>query len=185
MRAFANGSQIPAKPKAPGLDGREVEGRWKNKKMEKDKHLMDARFVRWQGYAAGQLTVALALISSLSLAGLGAGLALLRSENFYAVGLWKCLFAKAMFLFAVALFFVFLTTISRTLDFRLTARKVRERIDPKGRSLTLFLLNDKQYGKLAWCSFWCACLSLLGASFLFGFVIMAALFGEINCCQNL
>lgn len=46
--------------------------------------MSDNRFNRWQGLAIAQLAVAIALVSGLSVAGMGAGLSLLQKRQFRA-----------------------------------------------------------------------------------------------------
>lgn len=48
--------------------------------------MSDTPFNRWQGLAMAQLSVAVALISGLSVAGLGAGLLLLQNDKFVLTG---------------------------------------------------------------------------------------------------
>ena len=57
------------------------------------------QYNRWQGLAIAQFSVAVALISGLSVAGLGAGLSLLQDQNFPLTGWWRCAFALSQLFF--------------------------------------------------------------------------------------
>ena len=54
------------------------------------------RYNRWQGLAIAQLSVAVALLSALSVAGLGTGLSLLQSKDFVAALQCRGLFAASL-----------------------------------------------------------------------------------------
>jgi len=114
------------------------------------------RYVRWQGLAITQLSVAVALISGLSLAGIGAGLSLLQRPEFVLVGAFKAFFALSLFLFVVAAFSSCGAVLTRLLDFRLTARKARGKP-----SLQIFARDSDAYGRATWRLFWCSCISFL------------------------
>lgn len=120
------------------------------------------RYVRWQGMAIAQFTIAIALVSTLSVAELGAGLQLLLQSGFGRHGDCTLAFVLSVFLLMLAVGLCLLATISRALDFRLTARKVRGRLD-----LKLFALNKGQYGRISWLAFWMGLLVFVFGSFLF------------------
>ena len=109
-----------------------------------------------------QFSVAIALLSGLSLSGLGAGLSLLQSDDFARRVDYQITFFLAMLSFVVTATLCLASTISRALDFRLTARKVRGHSD-----LTFFGLNDRQFGRISWCLFWVAVLSFSFGILLF------------------
>jgi hypothetical protein len=124
--------------------------------------MADDRYNRWQGLGIAQLTVAVALISGLSVAGLGVGLALLQHEKFVFLlsASFKCAFAVALLLLFIAVLLSCVAVITRLLDFRLTARKVRK--DTKldyNKPLTMFWLGREAYGRITWGLFWAGCLS--------------------------
>src|SRR3972149_3211128 len=103
--------------------------------------MADDRYNRWQGLGIAQLTVAVALISGLSVAGLGVGLMLLQHEKFVFLlsASFKCVFASALLLLFVAALLSCGAVVTRLLDFRLTARKVRKDTKPNyDRPLTIF-----------------------------------------------
>jgi hypothetical protein len=128
----------------------------------------DNRYNRWQGLAIAQFSVAIALISGLSVAGLGAGLSLLQNEKFVLDAWTRWAFILSQLLFVIAAFFGCAAVITRVLDFRLTARITRKSQWPEyQRSLTIFGCDSKEYGRATWRLFWVSCVSLaLGAVLL-------------------
>jgi len=120
------------------------------------------RFVRWNGYTMAQFGVAIALISALSVSAIGMGLALLERSEFRAVGAHSLCFALSLLLFVAAIVLAFLSTISRLLDFRLTSRVARERLDTR-----MFGLDKDCFSKLSWGMFWLAAVAFLGGGVLF------------------
>ena len=131
--------------------------------------MANQRYNRWQSLAITQLTVAVALVSSLSVAGLGAGLALLQNKEFTLTPPFKCRFALSLALLLSAIVFSCGAVITRLTDFRLTARTVRKKDDPKyPRSLTFLWLGEGTYGRLTWIFFWIA-----WVVFIVGIVLLA------------
>jgi hypothetical protein len=130
--------------------------------------MADDRYNRWQGLATAQLSVAVALISGLSVAGLGAGLSLLQNEHFMQSVPLKSVFAWSLLLLIFAAFLSCGAVVTRLLDFRLTARKVRKDKNPDYvRPLTMFWLGANAYGRATWGLFWTSCISfLLGTALL-------------------
>jgi hypothetical protein len=123
----------------------------------------NTRFVRWQGLAISQLAVAVALISGLSVSALALGMSLLQNKEFVPVGIFAKAFAWSFPLLLLAALASSSAVVSRLLDVRLTARKVRKKQDPKyTRPLTLFWLGPEAYGKITWFLFWVGCLAFLG-----------------------
>ena len=121
--------------------------------------MADDRYNRWQGLGIAQLSVAVALISGLSVAGLGAGLMLLRSKYFPLCAPLKYLFSASLLLLFLAAFLSCGAVITRLLDFRLTARKVRKDMKPDyDKPLTIFWLGRDAYGQVTWVLFWGSCL---------------------------
>lgn len=126
----------------------------------------DNRYVRWQGLAMTQLSVAVALISGLSIAGMGAGLSLLQADKFVLVGWWKSIFAFSQVFLIAAVFLSTGAVITRLLDFRLTARSVRKEEQPSyERSPMIFGCGSEAYGRATWRLFWLSCI-LLALGFL-------------------
>jgi hypothetical protein len=128
--------------------------------------MADERYVRWQGLGIAQLSVAVALISGFSAAGLSGGVSLLQNKEFLLESPYNLAFASSLFLFVAAAFSSFGAVISRLLDFRLTARKSRKRIVPGyNKPLKLFGCGADEYGAATWRLFWASCIFLsLGAA---------------------
>lgn len=130
------------------------------------------RYNRWQGLTIAQLSVAVALLSALSVAGLSTGLSLMQNNEFMA-----CLQARMSFLASQVLFLIcatlsLLSVITRTLDFRLTARKVRKDRRPTyDGALTVWRISSKQYGNLTWFLFWLGVIAFIGAGVLLVFSV--------------
>lgn len=134
--------------------------------------MADDRYNRWQGLGIAQLSVAIALISGLSVAGLGVGLSLLQKNEFLLVAP-KCVFVASLLLLLIAVLLSCGTVITRLLDFRLTARKVRKDMKPNyDKPLTIFWLGPDGYGRATWGFFWCSCLT-----FLVGMVLLVVSIG--------
>lgn len=131
--------------------------------------MVNHRYNRWQGLAIAQLSVAVALISGLSVSALALGMSLLQNTEFAPPGSFRVFFAWSFPLLLLAAVSSSGAVISRLLDFRLTARKVRKIQNPKYcRSLTLFWLGPDKYSRLTWFLFWLGCLAFLaGITLLF------------------
>ena len=137
--------------------------------------MADDRYNRWQGLANAQLSVAVALMSGLSVAGLGAGLSLLRQTNLLLSAPFNICFAVSLFLLIITVFLSCGSVITRTLDFRLTARKVR--LDIKSdynKPLKIFWLGREGYGRATWGLFWCSCFTFTAGVVLLVISISAA-----------
>ena len=130
------------------------------RKSENEKK--NERYVRWNGYAMAQFGVAIALISALSASAIGTGLTLLERSEFRVLGAHSLCLALSLLLFVVAILLSTLSTVSRLLDFRLTARAVRGRSDAR-----MFGLDKDQFGKLSWGLFWAASIAFLAGGTLF------------------
>ncbi len=131
--------------------------------------MADTRYNRWQGRAIAQLSIAVALISGLSVAGIGAGLSLLQQKEFLPYGAFKSIFAWSFVFLLLAAILSCSAVITRLLDFRLTARKVwKEQKKDYNRSLTILWLGPDAYGRATWCLFWLSCaFFVIGIAFLF------------------
>lgn len=131
--------------------------------------MADDRYIRWQGLAIAQLSVAVALISGLSVSSLALGFSLLQNKEFVPCGTFKIMFAWSFPLLLFAALFSCIAVVSRLLDFRLTARKVRKDKNPDcSRPLKIFWLGPDAYGRITWALFWLGCIAFLtGAVLLF------------------
>lgn len=99
-----------------------------------------------------QLSTALSLLSGLSVAGLGFLFSLLREKDFSPTGCYATLYLVALTALLIASASGIAAVITRLIDFRLTARKVRQgEVDEP---LTYFGTNASGYGKATWRLFW-------------------------------
>lgn len=131
--------------------------------------MTENRYNRWQGFAIAQFSVAIALISGLSVASLGAGFSLLQNKEFLPIGVFKNLFEYSFVALLFAVLFSCSSVITRLLDFRLTARKVRKEQNPNyNRPLKIFRLDSEAYGQVTWWFFGISCLMFfIGVVLLF------------------
>lgn len=108
--------------------------------------------MRWQGQTIKQLSTAFTVVSGLSLGGLGLCLSLLQKDTFSPKGCYAISFLVAIGCFILASAFSIGAIITRLLDFRLTAQKVRkgEIEEP----LTYFGSDANDYSKATWRLFW-------------------------------
>lgn len=143
--------------------------------LEKQRAL---KFIRWNGYAMAQFTVVLAMLSGLSVSALGAGITLLQRQPVSLLGAHSLAFAMGMLCFVATILLALLAAITRTLDFRLTARKVRGRLDR-----TMFGLDDKSFGSISWFLFWLATAFFVVGMLLFVISIYAAFLLEVVGCK--
>jgi len=116
------------------------------------------RFVRWQGQTMAQLSVVLSLVGVLALGGLGLSFSLVQQLSFNPVGCYAIFFLVASFSFLVAALSSVAATITRLLDFRLTAKKVRNGAVEE--PLTFFGTDASGYGKATWRLLWSTLLFL-------------------------
>ena len=129
--------------------------------------MADDRYNRWQGLGIAQLSVAIALISGLSVAGLGVGLVLLQNTAFQSSTHFKYVFTASLLFLFIAAFLSCAAVITRLLDFRLTARKVRKRAEKNyDKPLTMFWIGPDAYGRATWGLFWTSCVLFAVGSIL-------------------
>lgn len=121
-----------------------------------------ARFIRWQSISITQFTVVIALLSALSISMLGTSFIFVLNREFPNPGVHGIALGLSMLSLVAVVLLCVLATVSRMLDFRLTARKTRGRLD-----LKIFGLNKDQYSELSWGLFWTALSLFLGGGFLF------------------
>lgn len=133
------------------------------------------RFVRWQGHTMGQMSVVLALLGSLSIGGLGLCFSLLQQASFKPSGIYAAAFLIALLALFIASLSSIAATVTRLLDFRLTAQKIRrgEQDEP----LTYFGADSTGYGKATWRLFWCTAISLCIAVVLLSVVVVKVYLG--------
>lgn len=146
----------------------------REKKDEDDKQ----KFIRWNGYTMAQFAVAIALLSGLSVSAIGAGIALLQNPLVSHAGVHSLAFAISLLFFVATILLTLLSTISRLLDFRMTARKVRGRNDAM-----MFGFDDKQFGKISWALFWLSLTVFLFGTFLFVASVCTAFTLQLCACK--
>lgn len=139
------------------------------------------RFVRWQGQTISQLSTALALFSGLSVGALGFLFSLLQDTSFKPTGILALLFCIAFLSLLVASISGSAAVVTRLLDFRLTAQKLRK---TNNEPLTLFGTDASRYGKATWILFWVLLVSftigILLSSVVIGVFYLASIFCAIN-----
>ena len=139
--------------------------------------LNNERFIRWQSHTISQMSLVLGLFATLSMAGLGYGFSLIQHESFTLTGIYIWVFIIALLLFFVGAVSAVVATLTRLLDFRLTAQKVRgtETEEP----LTQFGTDASGYGAATWRLLWCSSLSLLLAFSLLAIVCANVYLGTL------
>ena len=113
------------------------------------------KFVRWQGYSISQLTFALNLFLALSVGALAFGLKLLNDEKVLITGCSKYAFSLGLIAVIFSIILGCAAVISRLMDFRFTARKVRsdDKHDPDEES-GVYKHRAACLGRLTWRLFW-------------------------------
>lgn len=135
------------------------------------------RFVRWQAYTTAQMSVVVALLGALSLAGLGFSVSLAQDQAFKPVGSHAVAFLAASLLFFLATLFSVGANLTRLIDFRLTAAKVRAgstAVPP-----TFLGAGVKCYSKATWFLVWSTVLSLLFAVIFLGCGVLPGIFSRV------
>lgn len=88
--------------------------------------MVEDRYVRWQGLAIGQLSFAINLLLGLSVGSLGFAVALVRDSDFVPSKCYAIVFLVASGLLGIAVACGIGAVVTRLLDFRFTAKKVRK-----------------------------------------------------------
>ena len=117
-----------------------------------DNNLSNKRFVRWQKNTMAQFSTALSLFSALSAAALGFLMSLLLEKIFAPLGSNATLYIVALLAYLISSIVGVGAIITRLLDFRLTAQKVRN--GKVEEPLTYFGTDASDYGKATWRLFW-------------------------------
>jgi hypothetical protein len=125
------------------------------------KYMNDDRFVRWQGQTIAQLSTSLSVLSVLSLGGLGLCATLAQKQDFHASGKLGYLFVISIGAFFAASASSLAAMITRLLDFRLTAKKLR--LNATQEPLTMFGSEANAYGRATWRLFWSTVVCLIAA----------------------
>jgi hypothetical protein len=131
--------------------------------------LNQTRFVRWQAQTMAQLSIALSLLSGLSIGGLTFLFSLLREKDFLPIGCYAVMFLVALFAFFAAAATGIAAIVTRLLDFRLTTIKVRN--GAADEPLTFFGTDASGYGKATWRLLWALVISFSVAVLLATIVV--------------
>ena len=106
------------------------------------------RFQRWQKLAIDQLTYALNLFLTLTIAVLAYWFSLLRDDGFMPGATAKCLMLLSLVALAVSVVCGLVCVVSRLIDFRGTARRARGKEDAPSRD------ELRGLGRLTWSLFY-------------------------------
>jgi uncharacterized membrane protein len=120
----------------------------------KGKKEMNDRFVRWQGYSIGQLTLALNMFFGLSVGALAFAFSLVLDKKFVLSDYPKLAFQIGLISLCLAVFVSCAAVISRLFDFRYTARKIRSDEKEEVEESSIYKYKSSALGRLTWRLFW-------------------------------
>lgn len=121
---------------------------------------LSGRFIRWQKQTIRQLSFAINLFAGLSVACLGFGVSFLREASFSPSQGYAILYLVSIVFLGVSVLCGVAATVTRLLDFRATAKKLRQRqADSSMVEIAVSDAEAKALGKATWRLFWI----LLGA----------------------
>lgn len=141
------------------------------------------RYNRWQALAITQTSVLVSLLSALSVAGLGASLSLVQNKEFIEALVSRMTLVYALSTYSLCLLFSSTAVLSRTMDFRLTAREVRKRLNPSySKSTTIFGLTSSKLGKVTWFCVWISFLTFCIASLALAYAVGSVYFPLLTRC---
>ncbi len=112
------------------------------------------RYIRWQGYAISQLTFALNLFLGMSVGSLAFSFTLIKDKDFILAGCPKLLFQIALLSFSISVVASCGAVVSRLLDFRFTAKKIRSDESANIEESSVYKYKYKLLGQLTWRLFW-------------------------------
>ncbi|OGA53411.1 MAG: hypothetical protein A3F74_05735 [Betaproteobacteria bacterium RIFCSPLOWO2_12_FULL_62_58] len=138
------------------------------------------RFVRWQSQSISQLSFSINLLLGLAVAALGFGVALLRDNTFAPGGIDKWLFIYSVIALACGVLFGVGATVTRLIDFRATAGKIRE--EEKGGQSGVVSRFEKQarvYGSATWRLFWFLTFSFASGVICLAYTVFAVYGGRL------
>lgn len=123
--------------------------------MNEDDSLLDARYIRWQGLSIAQFTVAISLLSAWSAGAMVYGVSVLRGPDLAHHVCSRGWLIGSIVVLLISSALSFLAVVSRTLDFKLTARKVRKTVLAKrgcqyAKPLVFLSLSSDDYGRITW-----------------------------------
>jgi len=113
------------------------------------------RFVRWQGYTISQFTFALNLFLGLAVGTLAFSVTLLKEDSFSLNSCLGNLFLGGLVFLCLSVVSGCCAVVSRLLDFRLTAQKIKDESNGAGEDvLGVYDYKTKLLGRISWRIFW-------------------------------
>ena len=112
------------------------------------------RYIRWQGYTITQLTFALNLFFGMSVGTLAFAFTLVKDKEFVLLGCPKTLFQIALVSLCLAVLVSCGAVVSRLLDFRFTAKKIRSVETANNEESGVYKYRYRVLGQLTWRLFW-------------------------------
>jgi amino acid transporter len=140
--------------------------------------MSNERYIRWQANTMAQLSATLSLLAGLSIGGLGFVLALARDRSFTPTGTNAVFFLVATAAFFIAALAGIAAFITRLLDFRLTARKIRNG-GTLAEPLTMFGTEASIFSTLTWFLFWLLLIAMAIAVTCAAIVLSCTYLGRI------
>ena len=120
------------------------------------------KFIRWQEYRIEQLAFAQNLFLGLSVGALAFGISLVRDEGFFLSGRSKIVFGVGLAALALSIVLGCAAVVSRLLDFRSTAAKIRaDEKDDAANEAGVYKNRSEVFGTLTWSLFWLELLSFV------------------------
>jgi hypothetical protein len=124
------------------------------------------RYIRWQDYRIEQLSFSINMFLGLAAASLGFAIKV-RLEDKVPIAI----VVLPVFLWAISVFSGCIATLSRLVDFRYTAKKIRD-----GGALNTSIA--KWAGQLTWAVFWMQALTYLIGACVFVFALLGYIMGQ-------
>ena len=118
------------------------------------------RYIRWQSYTISQLTFALNLFFGMSAGSLAFAFTLIKDKEFILTGCPRLFFQISLISLCVAILTSCGAVVSRLLDFRFTARKIRSDETANNEESGVYNYKSKILGNLTWRLFWLQLASL-------------------------
>jgi hypothetical protein len=125
------------------------------------------RFIRWQNNLREQVSFTNNLFIIISLGVAGFFFDLITEEKFIIGDDNKTVFRLGIILLIISILLGTLTNISRTIDFRLTLKKIKEELE-KGNNLEELKYWKKTFGNATWILFYCQIIVLFFSLLLLG-----------------
>lgn len=135
--------------------------------------MVSDRYIRWQSYTISQLTFALNLFFGMSVGSLVFAFTLIKDKDFVLSGCPKLIFQIALISLCVAVLASCGAVVSRLLDFRFTAKRIRLNETANNEESGVYKYRYKILGQLTWRLFWLQLLTVgIGLVGLIGGVLV-------------